>query len=114
MSATYEIPEGWTSEVVESSSDGTLLNETVEITPSDDADPATRYRVTVTLAIDGATGQNVEVVEVAPPVEAHLQALPQIQQFREWVQEAGAPQLDNLIKPVVPVSYTHLTLPTIF
>src|SRR5665811_1499880 len=103
MSATYEIPEGWTSEVVESSSDGTLLNETVEITPSDDADPATRYRVTVTLAIDGATGQNVEVVEVAPPVEAHLQALPQIQQFREWVQEAGAPQLDNLLKPVVPI-----------
>lgn len=100
-SVSYELPEGWTSEVVESSNDGTLLEETVSITPSEDADPATRYRITATLTIDGATGQNVEVVEVVPPVEGHIEALPQISQFREWVAEVDTPVLDNLIKPVV-------------
>ena len=101
LSVAYELPEGWTSEVVESSQDGNRLEEAVAITPAEDADPATRYRITATLTIDGATGQNVEIVEVVPPVEAHVEALPQIAQFRAWVEEAGAPQLDNLIKPVV-------------
>lgn len=103
MSVSFELPEGWTSEVVDSSVEGSRLEETVTITPAEDADPATRYRIVATLTIDGATGENVEVVHVAPPVEAHLEALPQIAQFREWVEEAGAPQLDNLIKPVAPI-----------
>ncbi len=103
MAISYELPEGWTSELVGSSVSGPLLEETVSIIPSEDADPATRYRLVATLTIDGATGQNVEVVQVAPPVEAHLEALPQIQQFREWTEDVGAPQLDKLIKPVVPM-----------
>lgn len=101
MSVAYELPDGWTSEIVRSTSDTGDLQETVAITPSEDAEASTRYRITATLTADGATGQNVEVVEVVPPVEAHLEPLPQISQFREWVAEANAPVLDNLITPRV-------------
>lgn len=99
LSVSYELPEGWTSEVVSSDLNSGSLEETVAITPSADADASSRYRVTATLDADGATGQNVEVVAVVPPVEANLEPLPQISQFREWVAEANAPVLDNLITP---------------
>jgi LmbE family N-acetylglucosaminyl deacetylase len=101
LSVAYQLPEGWTSEVTESTVEGGSLSEIVTITPAADAEPATRYQIVATLTADGATGQNVEVVEVVPPVEGHLEPLPQVAQFREWVAEVNAPVLDSLIKPVV-------------
>jgi LmbE family N-acetylglucosaminyl deacetylase len=101
VSVGYTLPDGWTAEVTSSSVEGGTLQEVVAITPSADADPATRYSVIATLTVDGATGQNVEVVEAAPPVEGHLEALPQVAQFRDWVAEVNQPVLDSLIKPVV-------------
>lgn len=102
ISIEYDVPEGWTVSEGESQR-GRTLYQTVEITPAEDAEAATRYRIVANLSIDGATGQSVEVVEVAPPVQANLEPLPQIAQFREWVQEVNAPQLDSLIKPVVSI-----------
>ncbi len=103
VSVSWELPEGWSSEPVDSSVDGGMLNETVAITPSEDANAGQRYRLVATLNVDGATGQNVEIVHVAAPVEGHVQALPQVTQFRDWVAEVGEPVLDNLIKPVVSI-----------
>jgi LmbE family N-acetylglucosaminyl deacetylase len=100
VSVAYELPEGWTSEVSTSSVESGTLQEVVSITPSADADPGTRYPIVATLSVDGATGQNVEIVEVAPPVEGHLAPLPQVAQFREWVDAVNQPVLDSLIKPV--------------
>jgi LmbE family N-acetylglucosaminyl deacetylase len=100
IAASYELPEGWTSNVTSTSVENGHLTETVSITPSEDAEPATRYRIGATLTIDGATGQNVEIVQVAPPVEGHLEPLPQVAQFREWVETVDQPVLDSLIKPV--------------
>jgi len=103
VSVSYELPAGWTSEVTSSSVENGTLEEVVSITPSVDAEPATRYQIIANLEVDGATGQNVEIVEVAPPVEGHLEPLPQVTQFREWVQDVNAPVLDSLIKPVVSI-----------
>jgi LmbE family N-acetylglucosaminyl deacetylase len=103
VSVDYALPEGWTSEISSSEVEGGTLREIVTITPSEDADPATRYPIVATLSVDGATGQNVEIVEAAPPVEAHLEPLPQVAQFREWVDQVNQPVLDGLIKPVTSI-----------
>jgi len=60
----------------------------------------TRYRITGTLTAGAATGSTVEVVQVVPPVRGVLAPLPQVAQFEAWATKVGAPQLDNLIKPV--------------
>lgn len=100
VSVDYGLPEGWTSEVSSTELDGGTLREIVTVTPGDDVDAGSRYQVVATLNVDGATGQNVEIVQAAPPVEGHLEALPQVDQFREWVEQVNQPVLDSLIKPV--------------
>jgi hypothetical protein len=100
VSVDYALPEGWTSEVSSSEVDSGTLREIVSITPGEDAEAGTRYPIVATLSVDGATGQNVEIVQAAPAVEGHLQPLPQVAQFREWVDRVNQPVLDSLIKPV--------------
>lgn len=60
----------------------------------------TRFRLAGTLTAGAATGSTVEVVQVVPPVRGVLAPLPQVAQFEAWTTKVGAPQLDNLIKPV--------------
>lgn len=100
VSVSYTLPDGWTSEVSSSELESGTLREIVTVTPGDDAEAGTRYPIVATLSVDGATGDNVEIVEAAPPVEGHLEPLPQVSQFREWVDQVNQPLLDSLIKPV--------------
>ena len=100
VSVDYGLPEGWTSEVASSDLESGTLREIVTITPGEDVDAGSRYPIVATLNVDGATGQNVEIVQVAPPVEGRLEPLPQVTQFSEWLEQVNQPVLDSLIKPV--------------
>jgi len=98
-----QLPDGWslvpTDMVVEA--DGIHGSKTtMSVKVADDAAANTRYRIGGTLTTDNGNGSTVEVVQVVPAVRGVLAPLPQVAQFKQWAISVGAPQLDNLIKPV--------------
>ena len=101
---TLELPAGWTSSgngQLGTLSGGRERTTSFTVTPAPNAAVNTRVRIGARLQAGAMRGTTNEVVQVVPPVRGTLQPLPQVAQFREWVQSVGSPQLDNLIKPVL-------------
>ncbi|MBA2276663.1 MAG: hypothetical protein H0W06_02765, partial [Chloroflexia bacterium] len=96
------LPGGWTASgggTLTAASDGSQSATTFIVTPDPAAEPDTRFRLDASLMTGDGTGATSDVIEVVPPVRGTLQALPEIEQFREWAQELEVAQLDALIKP---------------
>jgi len=101
---SLELPAGWTTTGngrMGTLSAGRGRTATFTVTPAADAAANTRVRINGRLQAGRMSGTTNRVVQVVPPVRGTLEPLPQVAQFREWVQRIGAPQLDNLIKPVL-------------
>ncbi len=98
-----DLPAGWsqdsTAPALEKAANGGLTS-TIKVKVPGDASANTRFRITGTLRSGDAKGSTIEVVQIVPPVRGVLAPLPQVDQFKQWATSVGAPQLDNLIKPV--------------
>lgn len=98
-----QVPDGWTIEdpAPPFTDDGNGgYTSTISVQVPADAATNTRFRLTGTLITADGRGSAVTVVQVVPPVRGELAPLPQVAQFQQWAAEVGAPQLNNLIKPV--------------
>ncbi|MGI8484234.1 MAG: sugar-binding protein [Thermomicrobiales bacterium] len=98
-----QLPDGWTlvpTDMVLESDGAGGSKTTMSVKVADDAAANTRYRIGGTISADNGDGSTVEVVQVVPNVRGVLAPLPQVEQFKQWAISVGAPQLDNLIKPV--------------
>ncbi len=109
-------PEGWevvgaaeldadpeATPVITTTPDGEITQEFRIIVP-EDAEANTRYRIGASYGVGRNIGVTSEVVEVVPPVSGVLAPLPEIAQFREWVDRLGVQQLDSLIAPVQSIA----------
>ncbi|HEX9889090.1 MAG TPA: PIG-L family deacetylase, partial [Nitriliruptorales bacterium] len=93
---TLAAPDGW-----DVSGDGLLRPEddrwTAAFTVTPPAGVAPGYgRLTATLSTATGSGANVATVEVVPPIELDLPALPRTADFREWATEWDVRFLDLL------------------
>jgi LmbE family N-acetylglucosaminyl deacetylase len=102
---TLTLPEGWT--VTGNGSLGASVEEkekrtkfTVTVPANAGTDVFHLLRGTLTTLGQGA-GTTDEPVSVLPAVRGVMEPLPEVAVFRQWVREAGYPQLDNLIAPVL-------------
>jgi LmbE family N-acetylglucosaminyl deacetylase len=74
-----------------------------EVTPPARARPG-RFRLAGTLRAGGRSGTTAEVVEVVPAVRGTVVPLPEVRNFRSWARRNRVPQLDNLIKTLLPIA----------
>jgi LmbE family N-acetylglucosaminyl deacetylase len=96
------LPAGWRGD--DSARLGRLVpgreaTATLRLTAPADATPG-RVRIPATLRAGGRSGTSSALVRVVPAVQGTLAPLPQVADFRAWVQRAGVPQLDSLVNPV--------------
>jgi len=105
-------PEGWevvgaaeldadpeATPVITTTPGGEITQEFRIVVPAD-AEANTRFRIGASYGVGRTIGVTSEVVQVVPAVSGVLAPLPEIAQFREWVERVEAPQLDSLIAPV--------------
>jgi len=104
------LPAGWTAsgtgELAPASDDSQSAASFI-VTPDPNAEVNTRVRLDATLTTDAGLATTSEPIAVVPPVRGTLQALPEIEQFRDWASENDVSQLDALIKPRVSVPLTQ-------
>ncbi|MEV2273370.1 sugar-binding protein [Nonomuraea africana] len=100
------VPDGW--QVSGSGELGRLAagrtgSATFTVTPR--GTPGERARVGATLTTERGSGYTDRQVEVSPAVRGGQQLLPQVEQYEKWAADLKAPQLRDLVPPV-------LTLPS--
>ncbi|GIP35330.1 sugar-binding protein [Paenibacillus sp. J2TS4] len=98
-----ELPDGWKAEgkgAVAKLEPNEPVSAEFTVTVPDNAE-LKRVRLNARLTAGDMEGFTSRVVNVSPEVTGTLQPLPQVAQFRNWAQQVGVPQLDNLIKPVL-------------
>ncbi|TDC09022.1 hypothetical protein E1267_08490 [Nonomuraea longispora] len=106
-SVALRVPDGWQ---VSGSGDlgrigaGRTGDATFTVTPPEGG-AGERARLAATLSTERGRGYTDRQVELSPSVRGEQQPLPQVAQFRTWVEEVGVPQLRGLVTPV-------LTLPS--
>lgn len=76
---------------------------TFQVIPAPDAAVGTQVRVEATLTAGGTSGTSFAQMRVAGAVEATVQALPEIQEFRDWTARLGVKHLDVLVPELFPL-----------
>ena len=105
-SAQLNLPRGWDAKGSGRLGDLTTGNErtaTFTVTPPSKAATNTRVNLGATLSTTAGTGKTTETVQVVSGVRGTVEPLPEVAQFRKWVQDTGVEQLDSLIKPLLPL-----------
>jgi hypothetical protein len=103
-SAQLNLPRGWDAKGSGRLGDLMTGNErttTFTVTPTSKAATNTRVNLGATLSTTSGTGRTTETVQVVSGVRGTVEPLPEVAQFRRWVQETGVEQLDSLIKPLL-------------
>jgi LmbE family N-acetylglucosaminyl deacetylase len=67
------------------------------VIPPEGADPA-RVPLSATLRSGGSSGTTQTPIEVVPAVQGRAELHPDVARFREWTRQAGAEQVDSLIR----------------
>ncbi len=99
-SVSLSLPPGWQ---IEGSGDLGAVDPhqtkdaTFRVTPPEDAPTSVRISLESTLTTEAGSGTTNRAVEVAPPVRATLEPLPQVGEFRRWARRVGVEQLDSLL-----------------
>jgi LmbE family N-acetylglucosaminyl deacetylase len=94
------LPDGWTgggTKAVGTVTPGREKTATFTVTVPDDARTNARVRLQATLETGGDSGETTMPLRVVPQVRGTVAPLPHVGQFRDWVAEIGAQQLDTLV-----------------
>jgi LmbE family N-acetylglucosaminyl deacetylase len=67
------------------------------VIPPEGADPG-RVRLSATLRSGARSGTTQRPIEVVPAVQGRAELHPDVARFREWTRQAGAEQVDSLIR----------------
>ncbi|HIT75590.1 MAG TPA: GlcNAc-PI de-N-acetylase, partial [Candidatus Avipropionibacterium avicola] len=104
-SLTLRVPDGWdaSQEVrVPALRAGQSHDLTVTVTPPVGADQG-NVQVGLDLTVGKASGSTIAQIRVSGAVEATIEALPEIAEFRDWTSEVGMEHLNALVPELMAI-----------